>query len=146
NTCLYTADAGEYKIIMTDTNYSLRSDIYDFNKWSHIKILVILSFGLVIIIILITNRFLTRKVFNSIVTPLDTLVCGVHQLRDGNLSHRIEYSGKDEFADVCTDFNTRGLLDLIDKLTAKSPRISPQRYKMSKNISVNPLIERVHGI
>ena len=59
--------------------------------------------------ILITNRFLTKFVFRRIREPLDILVNGVHQLRDGNLDYRIEYEGDDEFAPVCSDFNEMAL-------------------------------------
>lgn len=56
-------------------------------------------------IIFLTNRFLTRFVFRRISEPLKTLAEGVHQIRDGNLTHRIDYQGKDEFLPVCEDFN-----------------------------------------
>ncbi|MCL2771707.1 MAG: HAMP domain-containing histidine kinase [Oscillospiraceae bacterium] len=74
--------------------------------------IVIFMFIVIIFIILMTNRFLTRMVIKSIVTPLDTLVYGVHQIRDGNLSYRIKYEGKDEFAPVCADFN-----EMAERLT-----------------------------
>lgn len=56
-------------------------------------------------IIFLTNRFLTRFVFRKISDPLKTLAEGVHQIRDGNLTHRIDYQEKDEFLPVCDDFN-----------------------------------------
>lgn len=56
-------------------------------------------------IIFLTNRFLTRFVFRRISEPLKTLAEGVHQIRDGNLTHRIDYQEKDEFLPVCEDFN-----------------------------------------
>lgn len=56
-------------------------------------------------IIFLTNRFLTRFVFRRISDPLKTLAEGVHQIRDGNLTHRIDYQEKDEFLPVCEDFN-----------------------------------------
>lgn len=56
-------------------------------------------------IIFLTNRFLTRFVFRRISDPLKTLAEGVRQIRDGNLTHRIDYQEKDEFLPVCEDFN-----------------------------------------
>ena len=56
-------------------------------------------------IIFLTNRFLIRFVFRRISDPLKTLAEGVHQIRDGNLTHRIDYQGKDEFQPICEDFN-----------------------------------------
>ena len=58
-----------------------------------------------ILIIFITNRLLTKLVFKSVMTPLHTLVDGVHEIRDGNLDYRIEYDGNDEFLPACEDFN-----------------------------------------
>ncbi|MBC5787493.1 MULTISPECIES: sensor histidine kinase [Clostridiaceae] len=58
-----------------------------------------------VFIIFITNRFLIKFVFKRISDPLQTLAEGVHQIRDGNLTHRIFYSGEDEFKPVCEDFN-----------------------------------------
>ena len=58
-----------------------------------------------VFIIFLTNRFLTRFVFRRISEPLKTLAEGVHQIRDGNLTHRIDYLEKNEFLPVCEDFN-----------------------------------------
>ncbi len=55
--------------------------------------------------ILLTNRFLTKFVFQKIEGPLDILSDGVKQISDGNLDYRINYKYQDEFAPVCTDFN-----------------------------------------
>lgn len=55
--------------------------------------------------ILITNRFLTKFVFQHIEGALDILAGGVHEIRDGNLEYRISYDRKDEFLPVCEDFN-----------------------------------------
>jgi signal transduction histidine kinase/nitrogen fixation-related uncharacterized protein len=55
--------------------------------------------------ILLTNRFLTRFVFQKIERPLDILSDGVRQISDGNLEYRIDYKEQDEFAPVCADFN-----------------------------------------
>jgi signal transduction histidine kinase len=62
-------------------------------------------FCLFVVIILITNCFLIQFVFRRITNPLDKLVNGVHQIRDGQLDYRIEYSGNDEFTQICSDFN-----------------------------------------
>lgn len=65
---------------------------------------IILLFG-IFLSILLTNRFLTKFVFQKIKQPLDMLSEGVRQIRDGNLDHRIVYETKDEFAPICSDFN-----------------------------------------
>jgi signal transduction histidine kinase len=70
----------------------------------------VLTAGLVMLTLLtasivITNRILTKRTINSIVTPLNTLSFGVGQIRDGNLNFRLEYIVDDEFAPICADFN-----------------------------------------
>ena len=55
--------------------------------------------------ILLTNRFLTKFVFQKIERPLDILTDGVSQISEGNLEYRIEYGTQDEFTPVCEDFN-----------------------------------------
>lgn len=55
--------------------------------------------------ILITNRFLTKFVFQRIEQPLDILSHGVRQIRDGNLEYQILYPSEDEFLPICSDFN-----------------------------------------
>jgi signal transduction histidine kinase len=55
--------------------------------------------------IFITNRILTRRVLNSVTTPLDTLSYGVEQIKSGCLSFRLDYLGQDEFSPVCAAFN-----------------------------------------
>ena len=93
---------------------TIKSDIagfYDnkrepYNKYFYISIMV---FNLLIVIILLTNRVLTHYVSRSIIEPINTLIYGVHQIRDGNLEYRIEYAGKDEFASICSDFNEMAL-------------------------------------
>lgn len=65
---------------------------------------IILLFG-IFMSILLTNRFLTKFVFQKIERPLDMLSEGVRQIRDGNLDQRIIYETEDEFAPICSDFN-----------------------------------------
>lgn len=81
---------------------------------------VFMPFG-ILIVILLTNQFLTRFVFRKIAEPLQILANGVHQIRDGNLDYRIHYSGRDEFAHVCEDFN-----DMAAQLKASVELIQKQ--------------------
>ncbi|GHU77973.1 hypothetical protein AGMMS49992_27380 [Clostridia bacterium] len=67
--------------------------------------LALLFMAGVVLIIYFTNRFLTKFVFRKIEQPLDMLSQGVRQIKNGNLDHRIEYEGQDEFQPVCEDFN-----------------------------------------
>ena len=70
-----------------------------------VAVLVIVLLFAVFAAVLLTNRFLIRFVFRRIEQPLSLLADGVHQIRDGNLDFRIEYTEKDEFAPICADFN-----------------------------------------
>lgn len=57
------------------------------------------------VVVLLTNTFLTRFVFKKILRAMDTLTDGVRQIREGNLSFRIDYGENDEFSAVCGAFN-----------------------------------------
>lgn len=105
NLMTYSFDIGNYKIVYSE-NEPLEpylKDLNQFRRWAF-KLLNLL-FITVIMLILMTNGFLTRIVINSIIDPLNTLIYGVHQIRDGNLEYRIHYSKNDEFQEICEDFN-----------------------------------------
>ncbi len=94
---VYRADAGDYAFVLLDA--------YNSSKQMQ---RVVLGAGMLIgliLLVIITNWALTRFVFKSIMNPIDTLVRGVHQIRDGNLAYRIQYDKQDEFAIVCSEFN-----------------------------------------
>ncbi|MFP3155012.1 ATP-binding protein [Lachnospiraceae bacterium ZAX-1] len=88
-----------------------------YNRFNEYFYFILFAYAFVIAVIVLTNRFLTRFVFQSIITPIDTLVSGVHQIRDGNLQYQIEYDRKDEFAGICSDFNemARRLSDFVEQ-------------------------------
>jgi signal transduction histidine kinase len=78
-------------------------------SYGTLKVVIILAvsillFGIFMSIIL-TNRFLTKFVFQKIERPLGMLSEGVRQIRDGNLDHCIVYEAEDEFKPICSDFN-----------------------------------------
>jgi signal transduction histidine kinase len=78
-------------------------------SYGTLKVAIALS-GIILIAaiflsILLTNRFLTKFVFQKIERPLDILAGGVRQISEGNLEYRIEYGSQDEFMPVCEDFN-----------------------------------------
>jgi signal transduction histidine kinase len=101
HTALFAQTVGEYHIILMDTNYYLSDD-------TSYRSYVAMGFGMLILIvaiIVVTNRILTRFMVKSIITPLDTLSYGVEQIKSGNLPFRLDYLGKDEFTPVCVAFN-----------------------------------------
>ena len=70
-----------------------------------------------LLIVFLTNRFLTQFVFRHIVRALDTLTSGVRRISDGDLGARIKYPEEDEFTQVCHDFNDMAgrLLDSVNE-------------------------------
>lgn len=116
NIAIYKQSVGEYNLILEDTNFTHHNRENDRIYDNIVFNLGIIMIFVVIAIILLTNRFLTRFVFKRIITPLETLVYGVHQIRDGNLDYHIEYNEKDEFEGICSDFNemAQRLLDSVN--------------------------------
>ena len=65
-----------------------------------------LIFGLMFItVILLLSQLFTRKMVWRILSPLNALADGAKRIENGDLSKPIVYTGKDEFASVCTAFN-----------------------------------------
>ncbi|MCD7905593.1 MAG: HAMP domain-containing histidine kinase [Clostridiales bacterium] len=60
--------------------------------------------------------------------PLNKLYNGVHKISEGNLDYRIEYKGKDEFKQICDDFN-----EMAEHLKASVDR-SRKEYDSRKEI------------
>ena len=97
----YSAQFGDYTLLLTSSDFSYNRN----NPLDEYLYVVILLFTFSIVIVVIVNRALTRFVTQKITTPLELLVSGVHELRDGNLAFRIDYDYNDEFKSVCDDFN-----------------------------------------
>lgn len=51
------------------------------------------------------NGILSYWISKSVLVPLQKLSCGTKEIRDGNLDTGIQYGKKDEFGEVCQDFN-----------------------------------------
>ena len=115
DTTLCRSDAGDYHVLIATDQMGLQR-FYGYDHGHSAFNIGLLMMLLVAFIIILTNRYLTRIVFNSIMLPLNNLVYGVHQIRDGNLDYRIHYQGQDEFAEVCADFNemAQRLLDSVN--------------------------------
>lgn len=96
-----TADGSDYLVYIYTVD-SVKED--EANEAVVKQIVVILGF-LIIVFVILTNRFLTRFITRKIERPLDILEYGVHQIRDGNTDYRIEYSENDEFRTICDAFN-----------------------------------------
>lgn len=87
---------------------------------SNMKALIISYLGAVLLmavaIIAITNKILTTRFAKSILAPLNDLRYASNQIKEGNLDFELKYEGKDEFKQVCTDFDEMRLRlkDLVE--------------------------------
>ena len=112
---LYHSDLGDYIIIVSDAQ---RDAIEDFLRAPDI-ILPILLFYLLIVVVLaniLIAKYISRRITNSI----NILATGVSEISNGNLTHRINYKGGDEFDAVCSDFNEMAsrLSDMVEQRQA----------------------------
>jgi len=69
-----------------------------------------------ILIIVVINRYLTTRFAKSVLIPLNLLRYGSQQIKEGNLDFELKYDGKDEFQQVCADFDEmrRRLKDSVE--------------------------------
>lgn len=106
--------AGDLAVVLTDTNFHRRGEL-GFREIVNIGLT--LSVVCSLLIVFVTNRFLTQFVFRHITRALDTLTAGVGRIRDGDLDARINYQENDEFTRVCGDFNDMAerLLDSVNE-------------------------------
>ena len=116
----YAADAGDYRLVLSggdalDGESFFGGRTMELNR-HRIAALALLAMAAFVGIILATNLILTRRMYKSIMDPLETLVDGVHEIGGGNLAFRIDYTAKDEFGAVCEDFNemARQLQAMVD--------------------------------
>lgn len=70
----------------------------------YIQIMMQVAFLSIISVVVITITILTYFITRSILKPLKLLKEGTRQIKSGNLHHSIVYPKKDEFGDVCADF------------------------------------------
>lgn len=60
---------------------------------------------IVIAAVLLTNFVLSRWITHMILKPLNILKKGTKEIADGNLQFELDYSEKDEFGEVCREFD-----------------------------------------
>jgi len=90
------------------------------------RIASISAMGAMVLAVFWTNMALTKIVFKNIMNPLMTLSAGVHEIRDGNLTYRINYKNTDEFQPVCSDFN---------EMAEKLEKVDKTRQEFVSNVS-----------
>ena len=125
-------------ITIDDHNYTIYIAFFapvQESTWNEmiVKYLIAVLIILIVIAVLVTNRFLTKFVFRKIEKPLDILISGVHEIQDGNLAYRIRYSNKDEFLPVCQDFNQ--MAERLQQSIAQTEREERNRKELIAGIS-----------
>jgi signal transduction histidine kinase len=89
--------------------------------------------ALIMAIVFIVNRFLTRVMVKHIINPLETLSDGVRQIRDNNLGFRLDYQGDDEFRPVCEVFNE--MASRLETMIAERQKDENNRRELIAGIS-----------
>ena len=98
---VYQSDTGAYVLVLPEQMSHMGQRPLASLSHSTLRILFLIP----LVLIFLTNRFLTRRISNHITASLDTLVDGVREIRDGNLQYRIRHDMGNEFDTVCADFN-----------------------------------------
>lgn len=88
-----------------NTDYNPDAQILIESIKNGILLFAFLIISVIILLIFITNRFLSQRMSKMILTPLELLSLSARQIRDGNLDSKVSYDSDDEFADVCADFD-----------------------------------------
>lgn len=101
-TSTYTEVVGGHRLVLVQSAFFEKGP-YNFRDVMFAGTLF--SLGCAVVVVLLTNRFLTQFVFRRILYAMETLSSGVRQIRDGNLDYRIHYAEADEFSPICEDFN-----------------------------------------
>ncbi|MDR1095843.1 MAG: HAMP domain-containing histidine kinase [Spirochaetaceae bacterium] len=91
--------------------------------------LIILMVG----IIFLTNKRLTRVMLKTILSPLYALSFGVRQIRDNDLGFRLDYREDDEFRPVCEAFNE--MAARLETMTAERQKGEENRRELIAGIS-----------
>ena len=100
NATLYHSDLGDFIIVLSD---DYKNALEDFLSDSAFILPAIIIYLLAIVIL--ANILLAKYITRRIMAPINTLATGVEEIANGNLTHRINYNGGDEFDAVCSDFD-----------------------------------------
>ncbi|MGI6032105.1 MAG: sensor histidine kinase [Coriobacteriales bacterium] len=124
-----SSGASQYEVYVLGTTSEVSGEIT--KQMVVIGVLVVLA--AIVIVVLLTNRFLSRFVLRNITEPLSSLSNGTRQIRDGNLRYRLPEGRDDEFAPVFDDFNDMAsrLADSVER----DRRMEEQRRNLMIGIS-----------
>ncbi|WP_132848826.1 sensor histidine kinase [Serpentinicella alkaliphila] len=129
NFAIYSVEFGNYRVYLMNRAHKYGENDKIKGSGNSFAFDIVIIIGIVIL----ANQLLNRMVFKSIIIPLDMLVDGVHEIRDGNLGCRIRYNGKDEFAGICMDFNN--MAQKIQELMEAKRKDDENRRELIAGIS-----------
>lgn len=95
NMAVYKESMDRYSILLIDSNFGEHNSEDYTARLSYLINLGIIVIPIIIAIIIITYRVLTRFIYKNIIKLVDIQLYGMHQIRDDNLNYHIEYEGKD---------------------------------------------------
>ncbi|MDR1108518.1 MAG: HAMP domain-containing histidine kinase [Spirochaetaceae bacterium] len=112
----------------------LAATFSDYSEYiPHVTVLWLGVFTLMAVIVFITGRMLARTMTKNIITPLNTLVFGVTQIRDNKLGFRLNYHTEDEFRPVCEAFNE--MASRLEMMVAERQKDEESRRELIAGIS-----------
>ena len=112
---LYHSDLGDFIVILSDSHVEAIEDFLSVPNFVVPAIVVYL-----LIVVFLGNVLIAKYITRRIMIPINTLVDGVHEISNGNLTHRIQYKKGDEFDAICSDFNEMAsrLSDMVEQRQA----------------------------
>jgi signal transduction histidine kinase len=136
-TFLTTFETNKYKVILINSNYYndlyYQDPLWDQDYKETLARLAVLVGILILAIIFITSRVLTRYLTKSITNPLELLTEGFYKIREGDLDFRIQYTKKDEFLPVSKDFN--GMAHQLQQTMENQNKLEANRRELIAGIS-----------
>jgi signal transduction histidine kinase len=136
-TFLTTFETNRYKVILMNSNYYndlyYQDPLWDQNYQTVLMGAIILIVFLILSIIFITSRFLTRYMTRSITDPLELLTEGFCKVREGDWQVQIHYTKQDEFLPVSKDFND--MVHQLNQMMDNQNKLETNRRELIAGIS-----------
>ena len=112
---VYRSDLGDYIVILPDAQFD---SMMNFLTQPVIVLPLIIVY--LVVIFILANILIAKYITRTMMTPINVLAKGVKEISEGNLTHRVEYNGGDEFDAVCMDFNEMAtrLLKMVEQKQA----------------------------
>lgn len=130
-------EANKYKVILVNNNYYndlyYQDPLWDRDYQAVLSRIIIAMVVGTLILIILTNRYLTKYVTKSITEPLEILTEGFHKIQEGKLNYQIRYVEQDEFLPVVKDFN--GMAHQLKMMVDTQNKLEANRRELIAGIS-----------